>query len=178
MDGPSLSVLVHVYRNTIAPSPCHIWLNGSTVWLAVQGGVVWLPRVPAVTLRHSEQGWGLLITIKHNDSSDCGWRSNTCATSSPQIWSRYDEETCRIIDGNKASAKNKATAQNPCFYCLICIKSSTLRTKSNYKDYLAYVFILSWTNYVPTGLYSNKHKRVSPWKFLTKKWIFAPFCVL
>lgn len=140
MDGSSLSVLVHVYRNTIAPSPCHIWLNGSMVWLAVQGGVVWPPRVPAVTLRHSEQGWGLLITIKHNDSSDCRWRSNTRATSSNmvKIWWRNMQ--------NKASAKNKAVAKNPCFYvrCLICIKSSTLRTKSNYKDYfLAYVFILN-----------------------------------
>ncbi len=41
----------------MACSPRHIWMNGSLAWLSVKGGAVWLPRVPAVTPRHTEGGW-------------------------------------------------------------------------------------------------------------------------
>lgn len=47
--------------------PCPVGMNGSVVWLAVKGGAVWLPRVPAVAPGLTEGGWGLhhpCVTIR------------------------------------------------------------------------------------------------------------------
>lgn len=35
---------------------CHVWTNGSLVWLIVKGGAVWLPQVPTVTTNCLTEG--------------------------------------------------------------------------------------------------------------------------